>query len=257
MVTFDIGKAVGARGKAGASDATPQYAVDLPANECAKLVRYCLTADVSVPAEIVAIAGDATLPPSPVKATAVPAAGPMPVVVDAKVDAAVETPVATTSATGTASAAAQSKIPVDALRASRERANGKAGGKTATEGRDRDGRKRSAPDNAGGKTSTSATATADTGSAIAQLEKSILQKQSIGGPAANAKPTSTIKSVVPAANAPEGQKTASRPVTSVWKIPAAPVATAGETESKTSEAVKSLREIQVSDPSPTSTSTDV
>jgi hypothetical protein len=254
--------AVGAGRKTG-SDASPQYTVGLPAAECAKLVRYCSGIEVAVPAEVVAAAGDCPAPPSPAKSkgSAAGAVSASVVSTAATVHAdegntsapAASGAVNSTTASGTAAPAsvALRKMPVDAVRANRDRTNAKsavtssgAGGKTTSDSRE--GRKRGGAE-AASKASLATTAnTVDTRSAIEQLEKSCLQKPSIGGAATTAKGN---MSVVPQ-TVSDGAKPASRaavPVQSAWKVPTAPAAAAGQSESKTSETTQSLRDIQVSD----------
>jgi hypothetical protein len=254
--------AVGAGRKTG-SDASPQYSVDLPAAECAKLVRYCGGIEVAVPAEVVAAAGDCPAPPSPVKskgsAAGAVSAGVVPTAATVQADEgntsapAASDAVNSTTVSGTAAPAsvAQRKMPIDAVRANRDRTNAKSavtstgtGGKTTLDSRD--GRKRGGAE-AASKASPVITAnTMDTRSAIEQLEKSCLQKPSIVGAATTAKGN---MSVVPQA-ASDGAKPASRaavPVQSAWKVPTAPAAAAGQSESKTSDTTQSLRDIQVSD----------
>jgi hypothetical protein len=83
----------------------------------------------------------------------------------------------------------------------------------------------------------------DTTSAISLLEKSCLQKPSTGN-APKPAPTAAASKTADQA-APKPVKVA-MPVNSAWKVPAAS-ASAGVQESKASEEVKSLKEIQVSD----------
>jgi hypothetical protein len=263
LLFLSTGRSAVAGRKTG-SDASPQYSVDLPAVECAKLVRYCSAIEVAVPAEVVAAAGDCPAPPSPAKSKGSAAGAVSAGVVStaATVQAAegsnsapaASGAVNSTTASGTAAPAsvAQRKMPIDAVRANRDRTNAKsavmssgAGGKTTSDSHD--GRKRGGAEAASKASPVTTANTMDTRSAIEQLEKSCLQKPSIVGAA-----TTTAKgnmSVVPQA-ASDGVKPASRatvPVQSAWKVPTAPAAAVGQSESKTSENTQSLRDIQVSD----------
>ena len=213
----------------------------MPAVEFANIVRYCAAIGVAAPAEITSLVGTAVPTALPTVSVA-PAATVAPAAV-----ATTNAPVVASSNT-TARAGGTAKVSRDRA-APAGKSNATATGRQTG---DRDSKKRGSPtpeSSAAAKSSSgksSSSSSVDTRSAIEQLEKSCLQKSSVGNAPVKAAFSPTADSSSNSERRPVPAPKPVAPINSVWGKPVA--AASGVAESKSPEAAKqSLKEIQASD----------
>lgn len=231
--------------KGATSSSAPVLAavkLDMPSAELALIVQHCTCAKVTPATGILAHAGKVVVPAVPAPSpAATPAPAPAHPVITSSTAATAASSMTTTPSATDAPTAPRNVKPA---REPRESARDSKTTSTSRAEREKGGDSKRGAGNSngnngkGGRGKAETKSEVDTSSAIQLLEKSCLQKPTAGGlPAKSAAPVKVDR--------PVPKVEASAPVPSVWKIPAAS-GSGGVQESKASEGVKSLKEIQVS-----------